>query len=250
MKTPTEKTENCEAEGGTGGVVRPIIILAGYLAKVALLRESGTLKVSWKCGTEAEDDALGASFMALQKQLHGLDYLGNRKIASQKARECVLDILCNEKDWRAFGAIVAAFATANDHEFFECLGRGLVGKRNPLFTPDQWFLIMNWHGWLTVEKTWGFNRGKQLQELEGTSIKSRTVIGERSVPPLKWWTYEAIYSLLKWLPQNAENPDYKICVRSTANRLLLKQEKPAKITKFTTYLDDENRRTWVVQGPD
>jgi hypothetical protein len=159
------------------------------------------LEIKWK-----GSPSVARIFMALlKKHLGAIDSHGKRREARKAAREIILDILVQKKDWKPYAAIFSAFAERNDRDFFEQLVRGIQRKRKGVFAADEWFLLLNWDEW--------------TETLAPDLLKN---------PPLRFWTDEAVLALLE-----LRFPKLKLGLsglRTKRVRLGLEQGKPAKVT--------------------
>jgi len=142
----------------------------------------------------------------LKKHLFAIDSHGNRREARKAAREITIDILAHKTDWKPYSAIFAAFAERNDRDFFEQLIRGVQRKRKKVFAADEWFLMLNWMEW----------NGRLPPELV-------------RLPPLSYWTDEAVLKLLQQLSTDTDLKLKLSGLRTKRARLGLDQSKPAKV---------------------
>ena len=142
----------------------------------------------------------------LKKHLATIDSHGNPRDATKTAREIILNILVHKSDWKPYAAIFAAFAERNDRDFFEQLVRGIQRKRKKVFADEEWFLLLNWEEW---------NNPLPPELLR--------------LPPLTFWTDEAILGLLERLAPEGIFRLNLSGLRTKRIRLGLEQAKPAKV---------------------
>ena len=126
--------------------------------------------------------------------------------ARKTAREIIIDILAHKTDWKPYAGIFAAFAERNDRDFFEQLVRGIQRKRKKVFADDEWFLLLNWAEW-----------------------NSRLPPELVRLPPLTFWTDEAVLGLLQQLSTDTDLKLKLSGLRTKRARLGLEQSKPAKV---------------------
>ena len=174
--------------------------------------------------------AVGRVWRALfTKHFNGVNAHGDYKRIAKVARELVIDIIADAaavKNLKPYAGIIARFAEVNDCDFFEQLGRGITRERKgKVFSQDEWFLLLNWDEWL---ERW------------------HTELAEKNIPPLRFWTDEAIFGLLQSLSKKRDS-DSKLDVKTTRTRLALPKEKaPPQVTGYV----EVNRGVYSVVRPD
>jgi hypothetical protein len=179
-------------------------LLLAPLAAIATTPPGGVLKLKF---SSASNDTMNTVWRAVRQKYFRAPDCRKPKNAREVARSLAIAVLANKK-WNPFDREIAALLV--DQNFVERLALGLERKRKPIFDEDECFFLLNWHEW---------------------SDKRLDAFKKQNVPPLKFWTREAICNLM-------EGYDEKVFgfarLDSRLRRIALDKQsvKPAKITSY------------------
>jgi hypothetical protein len=208
VKVSARPAFNLKINAGSDGTLPVLDLLLAALAPIAIATRSGVHQIRFLPASNASGDTFDTVWRAVrQKYFHAAD-CRKSKNARDVARELVIDILANKPKWSWYDREIAALLV--DKTFVERLARGLERKRKPIFEPDEWIFLLNWHEWL-------FQRFGAFKE--------------QNVLALKFWAREAICNLMDGFdgkPFDLSRLDSRL------RRLALDKQsvKPAKIVSY------------------